>query len=336
MKKFLVLVSLLSFQIADCVFSQPAEIRQLCKEAQKLESNISKIQESLNKLNKQEKMSLPAMVNVYEILSRYCTVLANIQKFSDMLIITKYQNRNDFIRCSIVIKRFPDYFKNIGLKLGRENSELKKLQREKSRLSDAYVLALKEYENICKKIEEKTEKLAAGREENIIQNDVVYHIATKSESIEELDAELEAENVVGVLKNNKVWTNLSLVYPASGRIVAEFGDRGDDDSMICYTAFETNPRAIVTSPAKGLVVFSGSFLNYQNMVIISNGEYRIFLYGMKKIFAATGDVVEIGDYIGKMDEESKDLPIVKMELRKSGEPLDPRHWLLQTVKKGIK
>ena len=165
---------------------------------------------------------------------------------------------------------------------------------------------------------------------------MVYHIATKSESIEELDAELEAENVVGVLRNNKVSTNLSLAYPVNGRIVAEFGDRGDDDSMICYMGFETNHGAVVTSPAKGLVVFSGSFLNYQNMVIISNGEYRIFLYGMKKIFASTGDVVEAGDYIGKMDEESKDLPIVKMELRKSGEPLDPRHWILQTVEKRIK
>ncbi len=336
MKKFLVLVSLLSFQVADCVFTQPAEIRQLCKEAQKLESDVSKMQEELNRLNKQEKMSLPAMVNIYEILSRYCTVLANIQKFSDMLIITKYQDRNDFIRCSIVIKSFPDYFKNISLKLGKENAELEKLQKEKNRLSEVYTQALAKYEDIYKKIEEKTEKLAEGREENVIQNDVVYHIATKSESIEELDAELEAENVVGVLKNNKVWTNLSLVYPANGKIVAEFGDRGDDDSMICYMGFETNRGAIVTSPVKGLVVFSGSFLNYQNMVIISNGEYRIFLYGMKKIFAATGDVVEIGDYVGKMDEESKDLPIVKMELRKSGEPLDPRHWLLQTIEKGIK
>ena len=92
MMKSLVLASLLLFQSVDCSFVQSAEIRQLCKEARKLESDISKIQESLQRLNKQEKMSLPAMVNVYEILSRYCTVLASIQKFSNMLIISKYQN----------------------------------------------------------------------------------------------------------------------------------------------------------------------------------------------------------------------------------------------------
>lgn len=334
MIKSLVLAFLLLFQSSDCAFTQSVEVRQLCKRAQKLESNLSKMQETLQSLNKQEKMSLPSVVNVYEILSRYCTVLASIQRFSNLLIVSKYQDKSDFIRCSIIIKGFADYFKMISLKLGRESTELIKLQREKNKLRDSYTQALENYTEVCKKIEEETKKLASGREENVIQNDVVYHIATKSESIEELDAELEAENIVGVLRNDKVWTSLSLVYPVNGRIVSEFGDRGDDDSMICYMGFETNRGAIVTSPVKGLVVFSGDFLNYHNMVIISNGEYRVFLYGMKKVFATTGDVVEIGDYIGKMDEESKDLPIVKMELRKSGEPLDPRHWLLQTIEKG--
>ena len=332
--KFLFLASLLLFGSADCVFTQPVRVRQLCKEAQKLESNLAKMRISLQNINKREKMSLPAVINIYEILSRYCTVLASIQRFSNLLIISKYQNKNDFIRCSIVIKSFADYFKTISLKLGKESTELVKLRKEKSKTSNDYVQSLAKYEAICKNIEEETEKLATSREENVIQNDVVYHIATKSESIEELDAELEAENVVGVLRNNKVRTNLTLNYPANGKIVAEFGDRGDDDSMICYMGFETEHGAIVTSPTKGLVVFSGNFLNYQNMVILSNGEYRVFLYGLKNIFVATGDIVEAGDYIGKMDAESKDRPIVKMELRRSGEPLDPRHWLLQTVERG--
>lgn len=338
MKLFVVssFISLLLFQTGSCSFVQSPEIRELCKGAQKLESTLSRVQSALQDVNKREKMSLPTMINVYEILSRCCTVLSSIQRFSNMLIISKYQSKNDFIRCSIVIKSFADYFKNMSLRLGRDNAELVKLQREKSNLSRDYTLASEKYRDICKKIDEESKKLAETREENIIQNDVVYHIATKSESIEELDAELEAENVVGVLRNNKVSTDLFLTCPVNGKIVAEFGDRGDDGSMICCMGFETNQEAIVTSPAKGLVVFSGNFLNYQNMVIISNGEYRIFLYGINKIFAATGDIVEIGDYIGQMDDESKSPPIIKMELRKSGEPLDPRHWLMQTIEKGKK
>ena len=329
-------VSLFLFQTGSCSFVQSTEIRGFCKDAQKLEATLSKVQSALQDVNKREKMSLPTMVSVYEILSRCCTVLSSIQRFSNMLILSKYQSKNDFIRCSIIIKSFADYFKNMSLRLGRDNAELVKLQREKDNLHKDYTQALAKYKDVCKSINEESKKLAETREENVIQNDVVYHIATKSESIEELDAELEAENVVGVLRNNKISTDLSLAYPVNGKIITEFGDRGDDGSMICYMGLETNYGAIVTSPVKGLVVFSGNFLNYQNMVIISNGEYRIFLYGINKIFAATGDIVEIGDYIGQMDDNSKDSPIVKMELRKSGEPLDPRHWLMQTIEKGKK
>jgi septal ring factor EnvC (AmiA/AmiB activator) len=143
---------------------------------------------------------------------------------------------------------------------------------------------------------------------------------------------LESENAIGVLKNAKIATNLCLKYPVSGKIVGEFGDKGKNGEMLCQISFKTRPGAIVTSPAKGLIVFSGKFLNYGNMVILSNGEYRIFLYGMESITVSAADVVEIGDYIGKMGDKAN-ATIVNMELRKSGDPLDPRHWLLDTIEK---
>lgn len=324
---------LLLFSTTFCDFSQPAEMRGLCKEAQELEADISKLTCGLREIEKREKMSAPAIINIYEVLSRYCTVLANIQRYSDFLVLTKYENRNDFIRCSTIIKSFTDYFKSVSQKLEKDTAEISKLKKEKSNLLSEYEKALDKYKKTCEAIDAAAKELTNSREENVIQNDVVYHIATKSESIEELDAELEAENTVGVLKNTKVSTELSLAYPVKGKIVSEFGDRGDDGDMICYLGFETNREAIVTSPAKGVVVFSGNFLNYKNMIIISNGEYRIFLYGIKSMFASTGDTVEIGDYIGKMEDNSEQLPIIKMELKKSGEPLDPRHWLLQSIER---
>lgn len=332
--KFLSLIFFLFFEIAFCDFSQPGLMRELCKQAQALEASISKLKSALRDIEKREKMSAPAIINVYEILSRYCTVLANIQRFSDFLVLTKYENRSDFIRCSIIIKSFTNYFKSVSIKLEKDTAEISKLKKEKSDLLEKYEKALDEYKKACEKLDLEAKKLTDSREENVIQNDVVYHIATKSESIEELDAELEAENIVGVLKNTKISTDLSLAYPAKGKIVSEFGDRGEDGEMISYLGFETNRGAIITSPVKGLIVFSGNFLNYKNMVIISNGEYRIFLYGMKTIFASTGDIVEVGDYIGKMEDNSEQLPIVRIELKKSGEPLDPRHWLQKSIEKG--
>ena len=171
------------------------------------------------------------------------------------------------------------------------------------------------YEELKKQIKDKLPEAVKNAEENIIKN-VVYHIATKSNSIDELDAELESENAIGVLKNTKINTELSLTYPATGKLITEFGDKGKNEDMIYCISFETRKGAIVTSPAKGLVVFSGKFLNYGNMIIISNGEYRVFIYGMSdNVYTKTGDVVEIGDYIGTMSDEAQpEKPVIMMEL----------------------
>nr|MCR5224959.1 M23 family metallopeptidase [Alphaproteobacteria bacterium] len=105
------------------------------------------------------------------------------------------------------------------------------------------------------------------------------------------------------------------------------------EEMIRYMAFEVKSGAIITSPCKGLVVFAGKFLNYGNMVIISNGEYRVFLYNIEQLFSSTGDIVETGDYIGRAAFSNGEKVLLKLELRKSGESLDPRHWILESEEK---
>jgi septal ring factor EnvC (AmiA/AmiB activator) len=315
-------------------FQQPQEIRLLCKKAQDFEREMSSSSAEIEVINQKEKIFAPLIRNIFEILARCYTILVNIQRFANLLVLTQKDNKNDFVRCSIIVKNFSSYFKGISTQLGKNKMEVSLLRRNKQHYLTDLAEKKTSYEALCTEINSKTAQLAKTRSENIIQDDIVYHIASKSESIEELDAELEAENTIGVLRNTKISTELALVYPVVGKIVTEFGDKGPNNEMIYHVAFATRPGAIVTSPAKGLVVFRGKFLNYGNMVIISNGEYRVFLYGMDLLFASTGDSVEIGDYIGRMGTISHNGFVIKMELKKSGEPLDPRHWLLETLEKG--
>jgi septal ring factor EnvC (AmiA/AmiB activator) len=248
-------------------------------------------------------------------------------------VFTQTDNKNDFIKCSVIIKNFAPYFKSVSSHLEKAKAEMSKLKSCKQQNQIELENEISEYKKICREIETNSDELARTREENIIQNDVICHLATKSESLDELDAELEAENAVGVLKNTVISTALVLVNPVAGKIIGEFGDKGQNNEMLYCLSFETSHGAVVTSPAKGLVVFSGKFLNYGNILIISNGEYRIFLYGMDVLFAASGDIVEIGDYIGKMKSDENDNPVIKMELRRSGELLDPRQWMVEAKEK---
>ncbi|MDR2782218.1 MAG: peptidoglycan DD-metalloendopeptidase family protein [Holosporaceae bacterium] len=307
--------------------TQPQEMRELCGKAQELEKKINKLKTEINLFLQKERISTPLIKNIYDILTRCFTVLLDIQRFSNLLALGQADTRNDFVKCSIVIKNFVSYFKSVSSQLGKAGAEISKLRENKQLSQSELKSALSKYEKLCQEIETKANELALTRVENIIQDDVVCHLATKSESLDELDAELEAENTIGVLKNTKVSTELVIAYPVAGKIANEFGDKGANNEMLYYTSFEAPPDAIVTSPAKGVVVFSEKFLTYGNILIISNGEYRVFLYGMDVLFASTGDVVEIGDYVGRMKAKTSDPPVIKMELKKSGEHLDPRQWM---------
>ena len=330
-KKILMLAGLLlAFCCAEKSFSevvQTEEIRQCCKDAQKLEHEISNLSQELDNVQKMEMTSLPVIKDICEVLSVYFTVLLNIQRFSPMLALIQEDNKNDFVRCSIIIKNLTAYFNQVRDKLNKEGVKVLNLEKRKKEINEKISEKKSSYKKINEKIQNIASDLSKNRQENIIQNDVVYHLASKSESLEELDAELEAEQTVGVIRNTKFYSNLVLSYPVYGRIVTEFGDRGPTGEMIYCLSLETVPGAIVTSPCEGVVVFSGKFLDYGNMVIISNGDYRVFLYGMDFVFAVTGDILRRGDFIGKMAENFASKPIIKIELKKSGEPLDPRHWM---------
>jgi septal ring factor EnvC (AmiA/AmiB activator) len=285
----------------------------------------------IESIRHQEKVSAPLVRSIYGMISRCFTVLFNIRRFSNLLVLNQSEDKNDFIVCSIVIKNFASYFQSVREQLGKNHREISELKSSKQRKQQELDKIRIEYEQIRKSIEELVQKLNETRGDNVIQNDVVYHLATKSESLEELDAELEAENVIGVLKNTRVSTELSLTYPIAGKIVAEFGDKGENNEMVRYTAFESSfPNALITAPVDGVVVFAGEFLNYGNMVIISNGEYRVFLYGMRVLYVAPGDLLESGDLVGKMHGSIDENRMIRMELKRSGESLDPRSWMQET------
>lgn len=314
-------------------------IRVMCKEAQQLEQDISFAEADIRNFNRKEKNTAPILKSTYKLLARCFTLLLNIQRFSKFLTISPQEegrDKNDFVRCSIIIKNFSGYFNVVSSELAKNTNEIMAIKKKRQERSKELVAKKIRHVELEKLIKQTLPERVRGGEESMIEN-VVYHIATKSNSLEELDAELESENAVGVLKNTKVNTELSLVHPVSGKLVSEFGDKSKSGDMVCSISFETRKGAIITSPAKGLVVFSGKFLNYGNMIIISNGDYRVFLYGLSDdVYVTTGDIIEIGDYIGTMSSEPKaGNPIIEMELRKFGEPLDPRHWLMQTMDKGL-
>lgn len=129
-----------------------------------------------------------------------------------------------------------------------------------------------------------------------------------------------------------------LAYPAEGQIAKRFGDDTGLGQPLDGIVIATNPTASVTSPATGLVEFAGSFRSYGEMVIINPGRnYLILMAGLGQVGVSAGQAVKAGEPVAAMGEKpvamalAKDLtlattPMLYVEFRKNGEPVDPTPW----------
>ncbi|HIJ63385.1 MAG TPA: peptidoglycan DD-metalloendopeptidase family protein [Rhodospirillaceae bacterium] len=116
-------------------------------------------------------------------------------------------------------------------------------------------------------------------------------------------------------------------FPARGKIVMRFGQTTELGQPSKGLGIETRPGAQVVAPYDGQVVFSGPFRGYGLLLIIEHGEgYHTLLAGVARLDAAVGQHLLAGEPIGIMGQpESR--PLLYVELRHNGQPVNPLPWL---------
>ncbi len=128
-----------------------------------------------------------------------------------------------------------------------------------------------------------------------------------------------------------------LALPAEGRALREFGAPDGSGGTFRGSVIGTRPRAVVTASADGTVVFAGLFRSYGRLLIINTGGgYYLLLAGMDQISVEVGQFVLAGEPVGQMGEVAAlaaalgiveaDGPVLYVELRKDGGPIDPSPW----------
>lgn len=133
----------------------------------------------------------------------------------------------------------------------------------------------------------------------------------------------------------------TLVHPASGRTLREFGAPDGAGGAMRGMAIATRPRAVVTTPAEGTVVFAGPFRSYGRVLIINaGGGYYLLLAGVDSIQVEVGQFVLAGEPVAQMGEVAApaaalgvvetDSPVLYVELRRDGTPIDPGPWWAKT------
>ena len=116
-------------------------------------------------------------------------------------------------------------------------------------------------------------------------------------------------------------------FPARGRIVVKFGESAELGAPSRGISIETRPAAQVVAPYDGQVVFAGPFRGYGLLLIIEHGEgYHTLLAGMARIDGTVGQRLRAGEPVGVMGE-SEGRPLLYVELRHNGQPVNPLPWL---------
>jgi murein hydrolase activator len=126
-----------------------------------------------------------------------------------------------------------------------------------------------------------------------------------------------------------------LPLPAQGRKVLTYGDKTQFGGSSKGIVIETRPSALVTAPCDGWIVYAGEFRSYGQLLIINaGGGYHILVAGLSQIDVQPGQFVLAAEAIGTMSAQPKSsqaqpdqaAPVLYIEFRKDGQPIDPDPW----------
>ncbi|HYF06054.1 MAG TPA: peptidoglycan DD-metalloendopeptidase family protein [Acetobacteraceae bacterium] len=116
--------------------------------------------------------------------------------------------------------------------------------------------------------------------------------------------------------------------PVAGRVARGFGDPGEAGPARGIT-FSAPPGARVVSPCGGRAVFSEPFRSYGLLLIVDCGEgHHFVLAGLERLDTAAGSRVLAGEPVGVLGpgEGEPRRSSLYVELRRNGQPVDPRPW----------
>jgi septal ring factor EnvC (AmiA/AmiB activator) len=132
----------------------------------------------------------------------------------------------------------------------------------------------------------------------------------------------------------------TLPLPISGIRIREFGTPDRLGGTEKGLSVASRASAQVTAPCDGSVVYAGPFRSYGQLLILNaGGGYHVLLAGMERISVELGQFVLTGEPVAVMGggpqsaaaiATGSSQPVLYIEFRKDGAPVDPSPWWAAT------
>jgi murein hydrolase activator len=134
----------------------------------------------------------------------------------------------------------------------------------------------------------------------------------------------------------------TLSLPAQGKRLKRFGEADGVGGTLKGISLQTRGEARIIAPADGWVVYAGPFRSYGQLLIINaGGGYHVLLAGMGRIDVSLGQFVLAGEPVAVMGAavpasqggNDNSRPVLYVEIRKDGRPIDPGPWWAEASEK---
>ncbi len=112
-------------------------------------------------------------------------------------------------------------------------------------------------------------------------------------------------------------------WPAPGEVVLPFGVQTRHGTTSKGLVISTSAEAVIKSPVEGIVLFAGAFRSFGQIVIVDACTHDVLLAGLSRIDLPAGQSVTAGQRLGAMAKSSGDPPVLYIEMRSDGRPVDP-------------
>ena len=115
-------------------------------------------------------------------------------------------------------------------------------------------------------------------------------------------------------------------WPTNGRIAVEFGGKPGSGTGVLIDG--RAGQAIVAAASGRVVYAGGGLIGYGELIIIKHNDTYLSAYGHNaKLLVKEGQSVRKGQQIATMGEGPERKPRLHFEIRRNGEPVDPRQFL---------
>ncbi|WP_341760318.1 murein hydrolase activator EnvC family protein [Candidatus Endowatersipora endosymbiont of Watersipora subatra] len=183
-------------------------------------------------------------------------------------------------------------------------------------------------------------------EQNIRASELLATVIFLEKELQNPDPE-NRESKRTAIERTQAFSQLKgmLPFPVIGIQLHGFGSQDQLEERAKNIALSTNIHAKVRSPADSLVAYVGPFRSYGTLLILKVGQgYYILLSGMKEIHVSKGQFILKGQTVGYMGERpflplsSRKIgsrrPVLYIEFRKDGKPIDPAPWWMSPKIRG--